>query len=412
MLICHNKDLTEEQALSLATRASAIVLNYSNRNLKDLQSVLEKYISVFFETTLSIKSVSEHIVKPISLLIPSNDMKVSLQRKHNQLLRAQDPYFASPPTNVQIRFDFKGTEEYYKTLMSLPIISKNLRSQMSTDTVTAVIQFSLVQLLTDDLLPVTKGVFANSFRENLLLYLNYTTLYTTQKRLADVISRGYGTFFSNVHAHKQYEKAWSSLVKNVSIKLDDFVKVREAMISHNHRDYVENICKVRTSKTFMGDCEHIFYKALCLMIDDRNLKVVDQLSDEARKYLHPFDPDQPQAQRAFDTEGFNRLFGWMILLCECIISYSVLEEDVLDSPDLGFLCTKLDDIEKILVQLAALQGKGLHFEHRGVHDFSQEHLYRQWPRGCAPVPPDHAVYLGCGDCPPGACPSRKVQRRS
>lgn len=149
----------------LATRASAIVLNYSNRNLKDLQSVLEKYISVFFETTLSIKSVSEHIVKPISLLIPSNDMKVSLQRKHNQLLRAQDPYFASPPTNVQIRFDFKGTEEYYKTLMSLPIISKNLRSQMSTDTVTAVIQFSLVQLLTDDLLPVTKGVFANSFRE-------------------------------------------------------------------------------------------------------------------------------------------------------------------------------------------------------------------------------------------------------
>ncbi|KAE8305725.1 hypothetical protein GL50803_009183 [Giardia duodenalis] len=348
MLICHNKDLTEEQALSLATRASAIVLNYSNRNLKDLQSVLEKYISVFFETTLSIKSVSEHIVKPISLLIPSNDMKVSLQRKHNQLLRAQDPYFASPPTNVQIRFDFKGTEEYYKTLMSLPIISKNLRSQMSTDTVTAVIQFSLVQLLTDDLLPVTKGVFANSFRENLLLYLNYTTLYTTQKRLADVISRGYGTFFSNVHAHKQYEKAWSSLVKNVSIKLDDFVKVREAMISHNHRDYVENICKVRTSKTFMGDCEHIFYKALCLMIDDRNLKVVDQLSDEARKYLHPFDPDQPQAQRAFDTEGFNRLFGWMILLCECIISYSVLEEDVLDSPDLGFLCTKLDDIEKIL----------------------------------------------------------------
>ncbi|EFO61765.1 Hypothetical protein GLP15_2208 [Giardia lamblia P15] len=348
MLICHNKDLTEEQALSLAARASSIVLNYSSRNLKDLQSVLEKYISVFFETTLSIKNVNECITKPISLLMPSNDMKVSLQRKHDQLLRAQDPYFASPPTDVQIRFDFKRTEEYYKILMGLPIICKDLRSQMNMDTVTAVIRFSLGQLLTDDLLPVTNGVFPNSFRESLLMYLNYTTLYTTQKRLADVIARGYGTFFGNVHAHKQYEKAWSSLVKNVSIKLDDFMKVREAMISHNHRDYVESICRVRTSKTFMSDCEHIFYKALCLMIDDRNLKVVDQLSDEAKKYLRPFDHEQPQAQRAFDAEGFNRLFGWIILLCECIISYSVLEESVLDSPDLGFLCTRLDDIEKIL----------------------------------------------------------------
>lgn len=347
-LIRHNKELTEEHALALAVRASALVLNYSNRNLKDLQGILEKYMSAFFETTLSIRDIKERVVRPLSLLIPSNDMKASLQRKHDQLLKAQDPYFTSPPTNVQIRFNFKGTEEYYRALMSLPIIYKDLRSQLNTDTVTAVIEFSLSQLLADDLLPTTKDVFPNSFRESLLLYLNYTTLYTTQSRLAGVISRGYNTFFNNVHAHKQYEKAWGSLVRNVSLKLDDFMKVREAMISYNHRGYVENICRVRTPKLFMSDCEHIFYKALCLMIDDRNLEVVNQLSDEAKKYLHPFDPEQPQAQRAFDAESFNKLFGWMILLCESIISYNVLGADVLNSSELGFICTKLDDVEKIL----------------------------------------------------------------
>lgn len=348
VLISHNKGLTEEHALSLAARASTIVQTYSSRGLKDLREVCEKYMIAFLETTLSVKDVRERIVKPLSLMMPSNDMKMTLQRKHDQLLKARDPYFASRPMGVQIRFNFKGTEEYYRALMSLPIIHKDLKSQMSTDIVAAVIEFALSQLLTEDLLPVTKEPFSNSFKENLLLYLNYTTLYAAKNKLADVISSGYDTFFGNVHAHKQHERAWNSLVKNVSTKLDDFMAVRAAMISCSHKSYVENICRARTAKVFVSDCERIFYKAMCLMIDDRNLEVVNQLSDDAKKYLIPFDPEQPQAQRSFDAEGFNKLFGWIILLCECIVSYSVLGVDALDSQDFGFLCTKLDDIEKIL----------------------------------------------------------------
>lgn len=348
MVLVHNKELTEEHALSLATRASTLVHTYSSRGLKDLREVCEKYMITFFETTLSVKDVKECVVKPLSLLMSSNDMKMILQRKHDQLLKAQDSYFTSRPMNVQIKFGFKGIEEYYRALMSLPIIYKDLKSQMNTETIAAIMEYSLSQLLTEDLLPVTKGSFSNSFKEHLLLYLNYTSLYTVQNKLADVISRGYDTFFGNIHAHKQHEKAWGSLVKNVSTKLDDFMAVRAAMVSCSHKSYVEHICRTRTAKTFVSDCEHIFYKALCLMIDDRNLEVVNQLSDDARKYLTPFDPEQPQTQHSFNVEGFNKLFGWMILLCECIITYSVLGVDTLVSPDSGFLCTKLDDIEKIL----------------------------------------------------------------